>query len=122
MLPAGQSLQPSLCFSFVIRIWVVWQQGGFAEVHLAEDKLTGKAVALKVVFLNKTGLTKEQVSGRLSPVVYLMTEQMHTSSPAARQDAWAIPGWSQPQALGLKPNKQRMFAQVVIGDISASSF
>jgi len=48
---------------------VVWQQGGFAEVHLAEDKLTGKTVALKVVFLNKTGLTKEQVSDRMSSVI-----------------------------------------------------
>lgn len=30
-------------------------------MHLAQDKLTGKAVALKVVFLNKGGLTKDQV-------------------------------------------------------------
>jgi hypothetical protein len=37
------------------------QQGGFSEVHLAQDKLTGKTVALKVVFLNKGGLTKDQV-------------------------------------------------------------
>jgi serine/threonine protein kinase len=36
-------------------------QGGFSEVHLANDKLTGKEVALKVVFLNKAGLTKDQV-------------------------------------------------------------
>lgn len=36
-------------------------QGGFSEVHLAHDKLTGKEVALKVVFLNKGGLTKDQV-------------------------------------------------------------
>lgn len=40
-------------------------QGGFSEVHLAHDKLTGKAVALKVVFLNKGSLTKGQV-GRLT--------------------------------------------------------
>jgi serine/threonine protein kinase len=36
-------------------------QGGFSEVHLAYDQLTGKEVALKVVFLNKGGLTKDQV-------------------------------------------------------------
>lgn len=36
-------------------------QGGFSEVHLAHDKVTGKTVALKVVFLNKGGLTKDQV-------------------------------------------------------------
>lgn len=30
-------------------------------MHLAQDKLTGRTVALKVVFLNKAGLTKEQV-------------------------------------------------------------
>lgn len=34
-------------------------------MHLAHDKLTGKAVALKVVFLNKGSLTKGQV-GRLT--------------------------------------------------------
>lgn len=45
-------------------------QGGFSEVHLAHDKLTGKTVALKVVFLNKGGLTKDQV-GLLTTAVLL---------------------------------------------------
>jgi hypothetical protein len=44
-------------------------QGGFSEVHLAQDKLTGKTVALKVVFLNKGGLTKEQVGDALGLLV-----------------------------------------------------
>jgi hypothetical protein len=42
-------------------VLLLLSQGGFSEVHLAQDKLTGKTVALKVVFLNKGGLTKEQV-------------------------------------------------------------
>lgn len=42
-------------------LMLLLQQGGFSEVHLAQDKLTGKTVALKVVFLNKGGLTKDQV-------------------------------------------------------------
>jgi hypothetical protein len=37
-------------------------QGGFSEVQLAQDKLTGKEVALKVIFLNRPGLTTEQVT------------------------------------------------------------
>jgi hypothetical protein len=32
-------------------------------VQLAHDKLTGKAVALKIIFLNRPGLTAEQVAG-----------------------------------------------------------
>lgn len=38
-------------------------QGGFSEVQLAQDKLTGKQVALKIIFLNRPGLTTQQVSG-----------------------------------------------------------
>ncbi|KAF6255693.1 kinase-like domain-containing protein [Scenedesmus sp. NREL 46B-D3] len=35
--------------------------GGFSEVQLAQDKLTGRTVALKIIFLNRPGLTAEQV-------------------------------------------------------------
>uniref|UniRef100_A0A383VPQ0 Protein kinase domain-containing protein n=1 Tax=Tetradesmus obliquus TaxID=3088 RepID=A0A383VPQ0_TETOB len=43
-------------YSFVKRLG----EGGFSEVQLAQDKLTGKAVALKIIFLNRPGLTAEQ--------------------------------------------------------------
>jgi hypothetical protein len=36
-------------------------QGGFSEVQLAQDRLTGKMVALKIIFLNRPGLTADQV-------------------------------------------------------------
>jgi hypothetical protein len=39
-------------------------QGGFSEVQLAQDRLTGKAVALKIIFLNRPGLTADQVTVR----------------------------------------------------------
>jgi hypothetical protein len=39
-------------------------QSGFSEVQLAQDRLSGKAVALKIIFLNRPGLTADQVMAR----------------------------------------------------------
>lgn len=54
-------------------------QGGFSEVQLAQDKLTGKAVALKIIFLNRPGLTAEQV----------WRQQQHVAKPGTLQAAAA---------------------------------
>ncbi|KAF8057749.1 hypothetical protein HT031_005933 [Scenedesmus sp. PABB004] len=35
-------------------------EGGFSEVQLAADRLTGRTVALKIIFLNRPGLTPQQ--------------------------------------------------------------
>jgi hypothetical protein len=57
-------------------------QGGFSEVQLARDRHTGKTVALKIVFLNKSGLTAEQVSKPID--VHCLCTCLECPSPRAQ--------------------------------------
>lgn len=46
---------------YLVKMSPLTLQGGFSEVQLAKDNLTGKTVALKIVFLNKAGLQPDEV-------------------------------------------------------------
>jgi len=68
-------------------------QGGFSEVQLARDRHTGKTVALKIVFLNKSGLTAEQVSKPID--VHCLCTCLECPSPRAQEHCCATTGKEQ---------------------------